>query len=488
MLSPLGLPSRHTAAFGFLAAITGVLIIFRSLPLQSPRIITNSFDEDAATKLNDNTTFRVPSLPEIYLHTVPKSIDCEKRLGPSFIEHASKTLVNYCTEASSSSLYCFRPRPSTEKMDQFCVGTSAVLDRDQLGYKLGCSLGDLTEKQRAAGIPAFGDFPDYWYETGPRAIFSKHIGLDPQQTFSFPRDGSPRNFTIIVRREAAVHNLFHHLMQIFSLYLTLDIMQTTRDPRTGNPLYGSEDYQNTRVVIFDDHEDGPFYEQWAAFGKRPLIRKEAFIFDSDTATEEIIVPLPGSANIFWQVGPVPSQCKESKLLQVFSQRILDFHSIKDESLRPDRPLVLTFIDRTGQRSLVNKRHHIEALKLAYPKVEINLVDFASLSLADQFRTVRQTDILAGVHGAGLTHSIFLRSPSAIVEILPPDLIHKSFRNIANVLGHRYYTTHATEHPNYTTPGGWHSDNIFIEQNRFIDLMGTAIKSMYQRGLLNDDVN
>ncbi len=437
---------------------------------------------------NGQSTSHIPPLPPAYSQTAPKLTDCAERLGPPFLQRASNTSVNYCSDPSSSKLTCFRTHASTKRTDSFCIGTPAVFDGEEMKFKLGCALSDLTEQQVAAGVPDLAQFPSYWYDTGPRLILEKHVKLDPVETVRSEDIGLPKDYTILVRREAPIDNLFHHFMQIFSIFLTLDILQLVLDPVTGNPFFRAEDVENTRVVIFDDHDEGPFYDQWTAFAKRPVMRIEDLHSDPIPAPENIIIPLPGVANPLWQDDWEPKECEESKLLQVFSQRMLSFYDINDKPGLPDRPLVLTFIDRTEKRSLIDKEAYINDLKPSYPDVEINLVNFASLSFAEQLRTIRKTDILAGVHGAGLTHGIFLQPSSTMVEIMPHDFNHKGFRNLAKSLGHRYFTTHAIEHVNYTTSKGWQYDDLFIEQDRFNGLIDTAIKSMYHRGLRNDDVN
>ena len=464
-----------------------VLVISWSLLPHRPWTIS-SFQIRLSPTWNDRSTPSLSPLPLVYSQTASKLTGCARRLGTPLIQEASNTSVNYCSNASSSSLTCFRTHVSTERIDSFCIGTPAVFDREEMKFELGCALSDSTEQQVAADVPAFARFPSYWYETGPRIILQRHVKMDPGETVRSEHIGLPKNFTILVRREAAIDNLFHHLMQIFSTFLTLDVLQMALDPVTGNPFFRAEDVANTRVVIFDDHEEGPFFDQWTAFAKRPLMRIQDLQSDATPAPENIIVPLPGAANMLWQDDWAPSHCEESKLLQVFSQRMLDFYGINDELGPPERPLVLTFLSRTEKRSLINKEAYIDGLRLSYPNVEINLVNFASLPFAEQLRTIRETDILAGVHGAGLTHGIFLRPSSTMVEIMPPNFNHKGFRNLAKFSGHRYFTTHADEHANYTTPKGWQTDDVFIEQDRFNGLMNAAIKSMYHRGLRNDDVN
>ena len=50
------------------------------------------------------------------------------------------------------------------------------------------------------------------------------------------------------------------------------------------------------------------------------------------------------------------------------------------------------------------------------RVRVQLVDFSELSFDDQMRVDLQTDVMVGPHGAGLTHSIFMRDRAALVSI------------------------------------------------------------------------
>jgi capsular polysaccharide biosynthesis protein len=48
-------------------------------------------------------------------------------------------------------------------------------------------------------------------------------------------------------------------------------------------------------------------------------------------------------------------------------------------------------------------------------VQINSIDFASLSFREQLALIRKTDILVGAHGAALSHMMFLPSTSVVIE-------------------------------------------------------------------------
>ena len=305
----------------------------------------------------------IPTLASSYLQNAPRLTDCVEGLRPPFLQSARNTSVNYCTDASSSQLTCFRTHASSDKTDSACIGTPAVFDSTEMKFKLGCTLRDMTEKEVAAGVPDIAHFPTYWYEVGPRLTLERHVNLVPAENVSFDDDHSPRNYTILVRREAPIDNLWHHLMQIASVFLTLDVLQLVLDPVTDKPFFNPQDIQNTRVVIFDNHDEGPFWDQWSIFANRPLTRVGDLLSDSISASENIIVPLPSVANPIWQDDWVPAMrdCDEANLDLIFSQRMLKFYGISDEAGPLDRPLVLTFVDRVEKRSLIDKEAYINDL-------------------------------------------------------------------------------------------------------------------------------
>jgi protein O-GlcNAc transferase len=102
--------------------------------------------------------------------------------------------------------------------------------------------------------------------------------------------------------------------------------------------------------------------------------------------------------------------------------------------------------------------------------------------------VRRTDILVGAHGAGLTHGMFMPPGSTMVEILPPGVVHIGFRDMAKLLGHNHFSSHVTDRPGQAATGDWKYNDVFLEEDCFMELMDVAIKSMYNRGTHNQDVS
>jgi hypothetical protein len=54
------------------------------------------------------------------------------------------------------------------------------------------------------------------------------------------------------------------------------------------------------------------------------------------------------------------------------------------------------------------------LSKSFPSVDFEVLRFESLSLGEAIKRVSKLDVLVGVHGAGLSHAMFLKSPASIL--------------------------------------------------------------------------
>ena len=74
------------------------------------------------------------------------------------------------------------------------------------------------------------------------------------------------------------------------------------------------------------------------------------------------------------------------------------------------------------RQLANENQVIEHLKKKFgenPSIRFSAGHFEQLSLDEQLQIISRTDVLVGIHGAGLTHALFMQSNRSLVELAPP---------------------------------------------------------------------
>ncbi|KAH9220726.1 DUF563 domain protein [Leptodontidium sp. 2 PMI_412] len=425
-----------------------------------------------------DSSLGLQSLPEYNLEPYETSF-CAERFGRKYLENLSDSRTGYCTPNSQPNLICFHSRTVNSRVDMFCFGRSAVYDVTDKKFALSCEPRVLTAVETLEGTPALSELTSYWYDTGPRVVFDKAVEMD----INVKAPNSTRNFTILLKREGS-GNLWHSLMEILSLTMTIDVLRITRGLVGGEPLFDLGDEENTQIVILDDHDNGPYFDLWSLFAKRPVVRWKDV--SESTKVENIIIPLAGGGNPYWQGDWEINQCERSPLLHTFAHRVLDLYNIKAWAPH-EGDIVLTFIDRKKTRRLIDNQSLLDELKTKVPHLKIQIIDFGSISFEQQLRTIRQTDILVGVHGAGLTHGMFLREGSVMVEILPENMNHKGFRNLAGLMGNMYLSAHASKTPeDEGNDTDWHEADVFLNKERFLGLMEVAVKALYNAGFRNYD--
>ena len=119
----------------------------------------------------------------------------------------------------------------------------------------------------------------------------------------------------------------------------------------------------------------------------------------------------------------------------------------DTPPRLTQDTTVTIVNRTGTshtRQLWNIDSHAEALRESFPGVTVQVLDFAAINLREQISIIRNTDVLLGAMGAGLTHIFFLNEESTIAEIIAPGTHYAGFRNLAKIRQMPYFVMHGVE--------------------------------------------
>lgn len=98
---------------------------------------------------------------------------------------------------------------------------------------------------------------------------------------------------------------------------------------------------------------------------------------------------------------------------------------------------ITFILRRGMREITN----IDQVKEMFNTYDIDYVYLEDHSVRDQIETVCNTDILIGVHGAGLAWCIFMKRNSTLIEMYPGNSSTDNYIRWCKIAGIQYKRMH-----------------------------------------------
>lgn len=91
-----------------------------------------------------------------------------------------------------------------------------------------------------------------------------------------------------------------------------------------------------------------------------------------------------------------------------------------------------------QRMLTNSEELIAGLHKAFPNSIVKALHMEDLPVCEQISYTHDSDLLIGVHGAGLVHLWWLREEAVVMELEPYfEMSNPSFRTLAKLTGRRY---------------------------------------------------
>ena len=281
-----------------LSAASAIMLVIWLGRLVTDILADKSLDLRPTSEREQNRSIRAAfELPRDYGFMAEDSEFCRTRFSHDYLQTLAKSALEYCTPDSASRLFCFHISTVAERQDNFCLGQGVEYDSTSKKFSMACEpRADLPD-----GAPPFGMLGSYWYDTGPQTIFDLFVEVRP----GVVAQHRPRHsFTILVKREGS-GNLWHSLTEIFSLTLTLDVLAMWTDDQNGMGLFTNAE-EKTRVVVLDSAEDGPYIDLWTLLAKKPLERIDSI--SSDTELGDIIIPLAGESNPFWQGDWEPNAC------------------------------------------------------------------------------------------------------------------------------------------------------------------------------------
>ena len=416
----------------------------------------------------------------LVIHTPPSTLEdsCERRYGLSLVSEWKTKAEIWCgsgvTSAfdlptSESKLICY---PYTQQHrivsrqggpDTICVATNFVIDfakvsgdighsklSNYLGYKMGALQASCKRTSQYAPQKLHKHLQNYFSSFTDGVQAASDIKIEEIPTFLFTRDED-------------CENSFHSTADFMNMFVAANVIG----------LHPSEQ----QVILWDRHPDGPYVDliQKAFAGGRKVLRHQSYE-GKKVLFKKLIFHMESPAGLIFPKVANPEQlrCKGTGLFKEYAKHVL--HSFNLWNVPPPEVPHVTLLLRHRTetknvgRILANVDDVVNVLSESN-MVTYQVTDTAKMPYAEQLALIRKTNILVGVHGAGLMLILFAANEAVLVEIHPSYRQDRHFRHAARMAGKDYLPLRATERE--SCQGS--SDNVKVPIAEFRLAMDGAIR-------------
>ncbi|XP_046991623.1 EGF domain-specific O-linked N-acetylglucosamine transferase isoform X1 [Schistocerca americana] len=234
--------------------------------------------------------------------------------------------------------------------------------------------------------------------------------------------------TFIMKIDATV-NMYHHFCDFFNLYASLHI----------NSSHPSAFSTDVHILIWESFTyQSSFKSVWEAFTSNPLWDLKTFRGEKVCFRNVVFPLLPRMIFGLFYNTPIIWGCEKSGLFHAFSKHILHRLHIPQYK-RNDSKIHVTLLSRdTAYRRILNEDELIYHLKLN-PEYEVKKVVYnRQMDFKKQLEHTHNSDIFIGIHGAGLTHLLFLPDWAVVFELYNCE-DESCYLDLARLRGVKYIT-------------------------------------------------
>lgn len=365
---------------------------------------------------------------------------CSEEFGSEMIYRWKHTRIDICSGGiDSGKITCFRrneyemPRMLCQIMNSAMKMYTPYITHDSYNLSIGSNVKIMNSILEINCNPTI-------YEWIPKQEWEQRIG-------EFSRDHFLKNIKFLPNKPLVncEHYINHTVFWIDrwdakNVYHFMEDLITTFE----SLLVLNENPENIEIVIYDGLiANNVLITAWSElFGKGLRIIRDNPYPKSVCFRKSILNMYAMRSHLTQNRNHArPMQCK-SPILQGFRDWIWEKLKIKQE-LEPKDSLKIVFLSRTkpSSRTIENEDEIFDAIKLTFNRWELFVFrPELHISFKDQVKIVFHADILIGVHGAGLTYSMFMKPESHLVEIFMDDRtsVNMHYRSIAKWTNLNYH--------------------------------------------------
>lgn len=294
------------------------------------------------------------------------------------------------------------------------------------------------------------------------------------------------NQTVVAIRGDSQANFYHNLCDFVNLFLSEYIAKLDNTSMSDiSLLYWEPERVDPFSTVLQD-----LYKMLTA---NPILQIRDY-YEKTVCFKKIIFAVkPRTVGTFFFNQYLSPSCQSgpNSLMRQFSDSGV-FAVLGEEGFRNKRrkKLRITMLSRSaglgwtsGTRKILNEKKLKKATMEKYPFVDFRIENFdwsANVPFVEQLQRIRDSDILIGMHGAGMAHQIFLHEWGSVFEMWHCE-DPGCYKDLASLMGLHYQTGEESElerhHPENRPE---HKDknkkfyNYIFDETRFLDYVDKAV--------------
>lgn len=400
--------------------------------------------------------------------------DCENRYGLELVNKWRNKKQTWCKSATEE-LTCY-PYHQVHKqkdgrgLDLICEATNFIIDfskisgnpsdghvkphkgSEYLQFAPGSLLSDCTKTEH------YKDRLFMSHHSRQMRTFQSGHSAAPTK-----EDATEEAPTYLLARDEDCENSFHSTADFMNMLLVDKVLDV--------------DTSTQQVVLFDKFSNGPYIELiQKAYSPNNPVKRHTHYAGKKVRFKKLIFHLESNAGLIFPkvANPDPLRCYGASLFDAYRRFILNAFNLLHVQPPVVPQVTLTLRHRAQHKNvgrvMSNEQEVVEVLKRGN-MMDLKVVDTATMSLTEQLTLIRATNVLVGVHGAGLMYIMFAAEEAVLVEIHPSYRQDRHFRHAARMTGKIYMPVRATKRESCQGT----SDSVTVPILDFIAAMDGALR-------------